>query len=45
MTGPHGRPYLRMFSRLHDTSGEPLWPGFRLTATTDVRQSRVRCRR
>jgi AcrR family transcriptional regulator len=35
MTGPHGRPYLRMFSRLHDTSGEPLWPGFRRTATTD----------
>jgi hypothetical protein len=24
-----------MFSRLHDTSGEPLWPGFRRTATTD----------
>ena len=35
MTGPHGRPYLRMFSRLHDTAGEPLWPGFRQTATTD----------
>ena len=35
MTGPHGRPYLRMFSRLHDTAGEPLWPGFRKTATTD----------
>src|SRR3954452_14746617 len=35
MTGPHGRPYLRMFSRLHDTSGEPLWPGFRRNATTD----------
>ena len=35
MTGPHGRPYLRMFSRLHDTAGEPLWPGFRRTATTD----------
>src|ERR1700754_4169650 len=35
MTGPHGRPYLRMFSRLHDAAGEPLWPGFRRTATTD----------
>src|SRR3954465_12643632 len=35
MTGPSGRPYLRMFSRLHDTAGEPLWPGFRRTATTD----------
>ena len=35
MTGPHGRPYLRMFSRLHDTAGDPLWPGFRRTATTD----------
>jgi AcrR family transcriptional regulator len=35
MTGPRGRPYLRMFSRLHDTAGEPLWPGFRRIATTD----------
>ncbi len=35
MTGPHGQPYLRMFNRLHDTAGEPLWPGFRRTATTD----------
>jgi AcrR family transcriptional regulator len=35
MTGPRGRPYLRMFGRLHDTAGEPLWPGFRRTATTD----------
>jgi AcrR family transcriptional regulator len=35
MTGPRGRPYLRMFSRLHDTAGEPLWPGFRRVATTD----------
>jgi AcrR family transcriptional regulator len=35
MTGPRGRPYLRMFSRLHDTAGEPHWPGFRRTATTD----------
>jgi hypothetical protein len=30
-----GEPYLRMFSRLHDTAGEPLWPGFTRTATTD----------
>jgi AcrR family transcriptional regulator len=35
ITGPHGRPYLRMFSRLNDTAGEPLWPGFRRIATTD----------
>jgi AcrR family transcriptional regulator len=35
MTGPHGRPYLRLFGRLHDTAGEPLWPGFREAATTD----------
>ena len=35
ISGPQGEPYLRMFSRLHDTAGEPLWPGFRRTATTD----------
>jgi len=35
ISGPHGQPYLRMFSRLHDTAGEPHWPGFRRTATTD----------
>jgi AcrR family transcriptional regulator len=35
LTGPRGRPYLRLFGRLHDTAGEPLWPGFRRTATTD----------
>ena len=35
MTGPHGRPYLRLFGRLHDSAGEPLWPGFREAATTD----------
>ena len=35
MTGPRGRPYLRMFDRLHDVAGEPLWPGFRRVATTD----------
>ena len=35
ITGPRGRPFLRMFGRLHDTAGEPLWPGFRRVATTD----------
>ena len=35
ISGPQGAPYLRMFSRLHDTAGEPLWPGFRRIATTD----------
>ena len=35
ISGPTGQPYLRMFTRLHDTSGEPLWPGFRRIATTD----------
>ena len=35
MTGPQGQPYLRMFTRLHETAGEPLWPGFRRIATTD----------
>ncbi len=24
-----------MFGRLHDTAGQPLWPGFRRAATTD----------
>jgi len=35
ISGTQGQPYLQMFSRLHDTAGEPLWPGFRRTATTD----------
>lgn len=35
ISGQEGEPYLRMFTRLHDTAGEPLWPGFRRTATTD----------
>lgn len=35
IAGSEGEPYLRMFTRLHDTAGEPLWPGFRRTATTD----------
>ena len=36
ISGPEGEPYLRMFSRLHDTAGEPLWPGFRRTAPNQV---------
>jgi AcrR family transcriptional regulator len=35
ISGSEGEPYIRMFSRLHDTAGEPLWPGFRESATTD----------
>jgi len=35
ISGPEGEPYLRIFSRLDDTAGEPLWPGFRRRATTD----------
>lgn len=35
ISGPQGEPYLRMFSRLHDSAGAPLWPGFRRIATTD----------
>jgi AcrR family transcriptional regulator len=35
IAGLEGEPYLRLFSRLHDTAGEPLWPGFRRTATID----------
>ena len=35
ISGPQGEPYLRLFSRLHDNAGEPLWPGFRQRATTD----------
>jgi AcrR family transcriptional regulator len=35
ISGPQGEPYLRMFSRLHASAGEPLWPGFRRAATTD----------
>jgi AcrR family transcriptional regulator len=35
ISGPQGEPYLRIFTRLHDSAGEPLWPGFRRTATTD----------
>jgi AcrR family transcriptional regulator len=35
ISGPQGEPYLRLFTPLHDTAGEPLWPGFRRTATID----------
>ena len=35
ISGPAGQPYLRMFNRLHDTAGEPYWPGSRRTATTE----------
>ena len=35
ISGPTGEPYLRMFTRLHDTDGESLWPDFRRIATTD----------
>ena len=35
MAGPEGQPFFRIFTRLHDTAGGPLWPGFRKVATTD----------
>ncbi len=35
IAGPSGQPYLRMFTQLNNTAGEPLWPGFRRVATTD----------
>jgi AcrR family transcriptional regulator len=35
MTGPDGQPFLRMFSRLHDSVEQQLWPDFRRGATTD----------
>ncbi|MET7320146.1 TetR/AcrR family transcriptional regulator [Streptomyces sp. NPDC005549] len=35
MTGPTGRPYLRMFGRLREDAEQHLWPGFRREATTD----------
>ena len=35
ISGPQGEPYLRIFTPLNETAGEPLWPGFRRTATTD----------
>jgi len=35
MTGPDGRPFLRMFGQFRESTVEPLWPGFRRVATTD----------
>jgi AcrR family transcriptional regulator len=35
MTGPDGRPYLSMFGKLREDSGQQLWPGFRREATID----------
>jgi AcrR family transcriptional regulator len=35
ISGPEGAPYLRLFSPLPDNAVDPLWPGFRRTATTD----------
>jgi AcrR family transcriptional regulator len=35
MTGPEGRPYLTMFTKLREDAEQHLWPGFRLKATTD----------
>ncbi|MFD8007160.1 TetR/AcrR family transcriptional regulator [Streptomyces mirabilis] len=35
ITGPDGRPYLRMFGQLRESAEQQLWPNFRRTATTD----------
>ncbi len=35
MTGPEGRPYLRMFGQLRESAEQQLWPDFRRDATTD----------
>jgi AcrR family transcriptional regulator len=35
MTTPASRLYLEMFGRLREDAEQQLWPGFRLTATTD----------
>jgi AcrR family transcriptional regulator len=35
MTGPDGRPYLRMFGQLRESAEQRLWPDFRREATTD----------
>ncbi|MDQ6751170.1 MAG: TetR/AcrR family transcriptional regulator [Actinomycetota bacterium] len=35
ITGPVGKPYLRMFSQQHDNAWQRLWPEFRQEATTD----------
>jgi AcrR family transcriptional regulator len=35
MTGPDGKPYLRMFTQLRENAEHSLWPRFRRLATTD----------
>jgi AcrR family transcriptional regulator len=35
ITGPDGRPYLRMFGQLRESAEQRLWPDFRRAATTD----------
>lgn len=35
LTGPDGKPYLRMFTQLRENAEHSLWPGFRRMATTD----------
>lgn len=35
ITGPVGRPYLNLFGRLREDTGQQLWPDFRREATTD----------
>jgi AcrR family transcriptional regulator len=35
ISGAEGKPFLRIFTRLNESAGEPLWPGFRRSATTD----------
>jgi AcrR family transcriptional regulator len=35
MAGPSGRPYLRMFGQLRQSTEQLLWPDFRREATTD----------
>jgi AcrR family transcriptional regulator len=35
MSGPDGRPFLRMFGQLRESAEQQLWPEFRRIATTD----------
>jgi AcrR family transcriptional regulator len=35
ISGPDGRPYLRMFGQLRQSTEQQLWPDFRRQATTD----------
>jgi len=35
ITGPEGRPYLRVFGPLRESAEQQLWPDFRRLATTD----------